>query len=128
MMEAAGETAAYRFTSQTTGTNPERSTVFHHQQAQIDAETASNAYRYRNTPTGQINAGESPQHSHSGGSAGAAVEVEGETAAHNFTSPAAGTISERSTAQRTEGGAVESTAHAAGFSYTVKQCGSSRKL
>ncbi len=128
VMEAAGETAAYRFTSQAAGTDPERSTVFHHQQAQIDAETASNAYGYRNTPTGQINAGESPQRSHRGGSAGAAVEVEGETAAHTFTSPAAGTVPERSTAQRTEGGAVESTAHAAGFSYTVKQCGSSRKL
>ncbi len=109
MMEAAGETAAFPFTSPAAGTIPERSTVFQHQPAQIAAETASNAYGYRNTPTGQKNAGEAPQRSHKGGSA-------------------AGTVPERSTAQRTEGGAVENTVQAAGFSYTVKQCGSSRKL
>lgn len=128
VMEATGEAAAYRFISTAAGTEPERNTVFQHQTAQIDAETASNAYGYRNTPTGQKNAGESPQRSHKGGSAGAAVEVEGEAKANTFTSPAAGTVPERSTAQRTEGGAVENTVQAAGFSYTVKQCGSSRKL
>ncbi|MCM1374078.1 MAG: phage tail protein I [Muribaculum sp.] len=128
VMEAAGETAAFHFTSPAAGTDPDRSTVFHHQQAQIDAETASNAFGYRNTPTGQKRAGEAPQRSHRGGSAGAAVEVEGEAEAHTFTSTAAGTVPERSTAQRTEGGAVENTVQASGFSYTVKQCGSSRKL
>ncbi len=122
------EAAGFIFVNPAAGTVPERNTEFHGRIARIDAETASNAYGYRNTPSGQLNAGESPQRSHRGGSAGAAVEVEGETAAHTFTSPAAGTVPERSTAQRTEGGAVESTAHAAGFSYTVKQCGSSRKL
>lgn len=128
VMETATETAAFPFTSPAAGTDPERSTVFQHQPAQIAAETASNAYGYRNTLTGQKNAGEAPQRSHRGGSAGAAVEVEGETEAHTFTSTAAGTVPERSTAQRTEGGAVENTVQATGFSYTVKQCGSSRKL
>ena len=128
VMEAAGETAAFRFTSPATGTDPERSTVFHNQKAQIAAETASNAYGYRNTPTGQKNAGEATQRSYRGGSAGAVMEAAGETAAFRFTSPAAGTVPDRSTEQRTEGGAVENTVQAAGFSYTVKQCGSSRKL
>ena len=122
------EAAGFIFVNPAAGTIPERSTVFNHQPAQIAAETASNAYGYRNTPTGQKNAGEAPQRSHKGGSAGAVMEAAGETAAFPFTSPAAGTVPERSTAQRTEGGAVENTVQAAGFSYTVKQCGSSRKL
>ena len=122
------EAAGFIFVNPAAGTVPERNTVFHSRMTQIDAETALNVFGYRNMPAGKINAGEAPQRSHRGGSAGAAVEVEGETAAHTFTSPAAGTVPERSTAQRTESGAVESTAHAAGFSYTVKQCGSSRKL
>ena len=127
-VETDTEAAAYHFTDPAAGTEPGRSTVFHHQQAQIAAETARNAQGYRNTPTGRKNAGEAPQRSHRGGSAGAAVEAEGKTEAQTFTAPAAGTVPERNTAQRTEGGAVENTAQAAGYSYTVKQCGSSRKL
>ena len=128
VMEAGTEAGHFSFTSPATGTDPDRSTVFHNQKAQIAAETASNAYGYRNTPTGQKNAGEAPQRSHRGGSAGAAVEAQGEAEAHVFTSPAAGTVPDRSTVQRTEGGAVENTVQAAGFSFSVKQCGSSRKL
>ena len=128
VMEAGTEAGHFRFTSPAAGTDPDRSTVFHSQKAQIAAETASNAYGYRNTPAGQINAGEAPQRSHRGGSAGAAVEAQGETEAHVFTSTAAGTVPDRSTVQRTEGGAVENTVQAAGFSFSVKQCGSSRKL
>ena len=128
VMEAGTEAGHFSFTSPATGTDPDRSTVFHNQKAQIAAETASNAYGYRNTPAGQINAGEAPQRSHRGGSAGAAVEAQGEAEAHVFTSPAAGTVPDRSTVQRTEGGAVENTVQAAGFSFSVKQCGSSRKL
>ena len=128
VMEAGTEAGHFRFTSPAAGTDPDRSTVFHSQKAQIAAETASNAYGYRNTPAGQINAGEAPQRSHRGGSAGAAVEAQGEAEAHVFTSTAAGTVPDRSTVQRTEGGAVENTVQAAGFSFSVKQCGSSRKL
>ncbi len=128
VMEAGTEAGHFRFTSPAAGTDPDRSTVFHSQKAQIAAETASNAYGYRNTPAGQINAGEAPQRRHRGGSAGAAVEAQGETEAHVFTSTAAGTVPDRSTVQRTEGGAVENTVQAAGFSFSVKQCGSSRKL
>ena len=95
---------------------------------QIDAETALNVFRYRNTPAGQINAGESPQRSHRGGSAGAEVEAQGEMKAQKFTSKAAGTVPDRSTVQRTDGGAVENTVKADKFSYTVKQCGSRRRL
>ena len=122
------EAAGFIFVNPAAGTIPERSTVFNSRMTQIDAETALNVFRYRNIPAGQINAGEAPQRSHKGGSAGAVMEAAGETAAFPFTSPAAGTVPERSTAQRTEGGAVENTVQAAGFSYTVKQCGSSRKL
>lgn len=122
------EAAGFIFVNPAAGTIPDRSTVFHSRLTQIDAETALNVFRYRNIPTGQINAGEAPQRSHRGGSAGVVMEAAGETAVFSFTSPVAGTIPERSVAQRTEGGAVENTVQAAGFSYTVKQCGSSRKL
>lgn len=122
------EAAGFIFVNPAAGTIPERSTVFNGRLTQIDAETALNVFMYRNAPAGQINAGESPQRSHRGGNAAAVMEVAGEAAAYCFTSQAAGTDPERSTAQRTEGGAVENTVQAAGFSYTVKQCGSSRKL
>lgn len=89
------EAAGFIFVNPAAGTIPERNTVFHNQPAQIDAETATNAYGYRNTATGQ---------------------------------KYAGTVPERSTTQQTESGAVENTVEATGFSYSVKQCGSSRKL
>ena len=122
------EAAGFIFLNPAAGTIPERNTVFHGRTAQIDAETASNAYGYRNTTAGRINAGESPQRSRGGGGAGAGVAMTGETEAHVFTSPAAGTVPERSTAQRTQGGALENTVQASGFSYHVKLAGSSRKL
>lgn len=160
------EAAGFIFVNPAAGTIPERNTVFRGTVAQIDAETALNAFMYRNIPAGQINAGESPQRSHRGGNAGAAVEMESKAAAYGFTSAAAGTIPERntvfhnqpaqidaetatnaygyrntatgqkyagtvperSTTQQTESGAVENTVEATGFSYSVKQCGSSRKL
>lgn len=122
------EAAGFIFTSPAAGTIPYRNMVFHNQTTQIDVETALNAFRYRNTPAGQKNAGESPQRSHKGQSVGATVTAEAAVTAYHFTSPAAGTIPERNKVQRTEGGAVENTIAATAFSYSVKQCGSSRKL
>ena len=122
------EAAGFIFINPAAGTIPQRNTVFKGRMTQIDAETALNVFRYRNTPAGQINAGESPQRSHRGGSAGAEVEAQGEMKAQKFTSKAAGTVPDRSTVQRTDGGAVENTVKADKFSYTVKQCGSRRRL
>ena len=122
------EAAGFIFRSPAAGTIPYRNMVFHSQTAQIDAETALNVFGYRNTPAGQINAGESPQRSHRGQNTAAAVEAQDAAAAYHFTSTAAGTVPERSTVQRTEGGAVENTIAATAFSYSVKQCGSTRKL
>lgn len=122
------EAAGFIFVNPAAGTIPYRNMVFHNQTAQIDAETALNVFGYRNTPAGQINAGESPQRSYRGQNAGAAVVAEDMAAAYHFASPAAGTVPERSTVQRTEGGAVENTIAATAFSYSVKQCGSTRKL
>lgn len=122
------EAAGFIFKSPAAGTIPYRNMVFHSQTAQIDAETALNVFGYRNTAAGQINAGESPQRSHRGQNTAAAVEAQDAAAAYHFTSTAAGTVPERSTVQRTEGGAVENTIAATAFSYSVKQCGSTRKL
>jgi len=122
------EAAGFIFRNPAAGTIPYRNMVFHSQTAQIDAETALNVFGYRNTAAGQINAGESPQRSHRGQNTAAAVEAQDAAAAYHFTSTAAGTVPERSTVQRTEGGAVENTIAATAFSYSVKQCGSTRKL
>lgn len=122
------EAAGFIFRSPAAGTIPYRNMVFHSQTAQIDAETALNVFGYRNTAAGQINAGESPQRNHRGQNTAAAVEAQDAAAAYHFTSTAAGTVPERSTVQRTEGGAVENTIAATAFSYSVKQCGSTRKL
>ena len=122
------EAAGFIFVNPAAGTMPYRNTVFHNYTAQIDAETALNVFRYRNTLAGQINAGESPQRSHRGQSVAATVVTEDTAKAYHYTNTAAGTVPERSTVQRTEGGAVENTIAATAFSYSVKQCGSSRKL
>lgn len=89
------EAAGFIFTAPAAGTRPYRNMVFHNQTTIINAETALNVFGYRNTPAGQINAGEAPQRSHIG---------------HN------------------EGGAIENTIAATAFSYSIKQCGSTRKL
>ncbi len=122
------EAAGFIFVNPAAGTIPERSAAFHGGMTRIDAETALNAFRYRNMPAGRINTGEAPRRSHKGGSAGAAMEAAGEMAAFPFTSPAAGTVPDRNTVQRTEGGTVKNMVQTAGFSYSVKQCGSGRKL
>lgn len=122
------DVAGFIFTAPAAGTKPYRNTVFASQTAQIDAETALNAFRYTNTPAGQIRAGEEPQRSRRGQTDGAAVVLEDTVEAYHYTTPAAGTVPDRSTVQQTEGGAVENTVQAMGFSYTVKPCGSTRKL
>lgn len=124
------ESAGFIFVNPAAGMIPDRNTAFHGRLTQIDAETALNVFRHRNMPAGKINAGETPQRSHRGGNTGVMVETAGETAAFQFTSPAAGTAPDRNTvtARRTEGGAVVNTVQAAGYAYTVRQCGSSRKL
>lgn len=122
------EVAGFIFKAPAAGTKPYRNTRFGSQTAQIDAETALNVFGYTNTPAGRIKAGERPQRSHRGQTDGAAVVLSDAAEAYHFTTPAAGTVPERSTVQRTEGGAVENTVQATGFSYTVKACGSTRKL
>lgn len=122
------DAAGFIFTAPAAGTKPYRNTLFANQTAQIDAETALNAFGYTNTPAGRKRAGEEPQRSHRGQTDGATVEMEDTMEAYCFTVPVAGTVPDRSTVQQTEGGAVENTVQAMGFSYTVKPCGSTRKL
>ena len=93
-----------------------------------EIHTHTDVFLYHAPTTGKLHTGTYPQRNIKGVNYGRNIVVGTEAAGFIFVNPAAGTVPERSTAQRTEGGAVESTAHAAGFSYTVKQCGSSRKL
>ena len=122
------EVAGFIFNVPAAGTKPYRNIKFASQTAQIDAETALNMFGYTNTPAGRIKAGESPQRSHRGQTDGAAVVINDAAEAYHFTAPVAGTVPDRSTVQRTECGTVENTVQATGFSYTVKACGSTRKL
>ncbi|WP_373220877.1 phage tail protein I [Mediterraneibacter gnavus] len=122
------EAAGFIFTSPLAGTVPERNVIFRGSAVQIDAETALNAFRYTNTPAGQINAGETPQRSHRGENRSATVTVEDEAEAFLFSVPAAGTVPERNMVQRTEGGTIESTVKTEAFLHRNKMCGSKRKL
>nr|WP_296928180.1 phage tail protein I [uncultured Marvinbryantia sp.] len=89
------DAAGFAFVSPLAGTKPQRNRIFQSRTAQIDAETALNVFGYRNIPTGQKNAGETPQ---------------------------------RSTQEKTKSAFIENTVETASFSYSVKLCGSARKL
>lgn len=122
------ETAGFIFNSPLAGTIPERNVIFRGSAVQIDAETALNAFEYRNIPTGRTKAGETPQRSRRGQQTGTAVTVEDGGEGFTFRVPLAGTVPERSTVQHTEGGAIESTVKTESFLHKSKLCGSSRKL
>lgn len=122
------EAAGFIFTAPAAGTVPYRNTVFAQQTAHIDADTALNVFGYTNTPAGRIRAGEEPQRNTRGQTDGAAVTMADTVEAYGFTVPAAGTVPERSTVQKTQGGTVGTNTQAMGYSYGVKPCGSTRKL
>ena len=89
------EAAGFIFLPTQAGTYPYRSHIFRYRDAQIDVETASNAFRHTSTPAGQIRAGEEPQRSHRGAAAGTVIEAQGETEGTPFSVPAAGTAPDR---------------------------------
>ena len=116
------------FTSPAAGTIPQRNTVYGYSAVQIDAETALEAFRYRNIPTGEKKAGETPQRSRRGAIRSAEVTVEDQTENFLFTSTAAGTVPERSTVLHTNGGALSGETGREIFLHKSKMCGSTRKL
>ncbi len=89
------EAAGFIFLPTQAGTYPYRSHIFRYRDAQIDVETASNAFRHTSTPAGQIRAGEEPQRSHGGAAAGTVIEAQAETKGTPFSVPAAGTAPDR---------------------------------
>ncbi|MBQ0067566.1 MAG: phage tail protein I [Phascolarctobacterium sp.] len=122
------DNAGFIFHAPAAGTMPYRNTVFGNSTAHIDAETALNVFEYRNTPAGKKKAGETPQRSQKGQTNSAEVTMQDAAEAFTYKTAATGTVPERSTTQRTQGGAVENSVQATGYSYTVKSCGSTRKL
>ena len=94
------EAAGFIFLPTQAGTYPYRSHIFRYRDAQIDVETASNAFKHTNTPAGQIRAGEEPQRSHGGAAAGTVIEAQEETEGTPFSVPAAGTAPDRNTVFR----------------------------
>ena len=89
------EAAGFIFLPTQAGTYPYRSHIFRYRDAQIDVETASNAFKHTNTPAGQIRAGEEPQRSYRGAAAGTVIEAQAETEGTPFSVPAAGTAPDR---------------------------------
>ena len=89
------EAAGFIFLPTQAGTYPYRSHIFRYRDAQIDVETASNAFRHTSTPAGQIRAGEEPQRSYRGAAAGTVIEAQAETEGTPFSVPAAGTAPDR---------------------------------
>ena len=123
VIEAQGETTGTPFSVPAAGTAPDRSTVFRRTEAQIDAETAKNVQRYRNTPAGQIRAGEEPQRSHRGAAAGAVIEAQGETEGTPFSVPAAGTAPDRNTRFQNNSIDVSAEGEAEGFPFIMPAAG-----
>ena len=122
-IEAQTETGNTLFSVPAAGTAPDRNTIFRHTDAQIDAETALTANGYRNTPAGQINAGEEPQRSHRGGKAAAAIEAQTETENMPFSVPAAGTAPERNKVFQGSGADIEAEGEAEGFPFFMPAAG-----
>ena len=117
------DAAGFIFLPTQAGTYPYRNTIFRHTDARIDAETASRAYRYRNTPAGQINAGEEPQRSHKGAQAGTGIEAQTETEGKPFSVPAAGTDPNRNTVFQGSGAEIKAEGGAEGFPFFMQAAG-----
>lgn len=117
------DAAGFIFLPTQAGTYPYRNTIFRHTDAQIDTETASNAFRHRNTPAGQINAGEEPQRSHRGAAAGAGIEAQTETEGKMYSVPAAGTAPDRNTVFQGSGAEIEAEGEAEGFPFFMQAAG-----
>ena len=122
-IEAQTGKESFVFSSPAAGTAPDRSTVFRHTDAQIDAETALRAYGYRNTPAGRINAGEEPQRSHRGAQAAAGIEAQTETEGKPFSIPAAGTAPDRNTVFQGSETKIEAEGEAEGFPFFMQAAG-----
>ena len=117
------DAAGFIFLPTQAGTYPYRNTIFRHADAQIDAETASRAYRHRNTPAGRINAGEEPQRSHRGAQAAAGIEAQTETEGKPFSVPAAGTAPDRNTVFQGSETKIEEEGEAKGFPFFMQAAG-----
>ena len=123
VIEAQAEAEGTPFSVPAAGTAPDRSTVFRHTDAQIDAETAQEVKRYTNTPAGQIRAGEEPQRSHRGAAAGTVIEAQAEAEGTPFSVPAAGTAPERNTAFQNSRINIAAEGEAEGFPFTMPAAG-----
>lgn len=117
------DAAGFIFLPTQAGTYPYRKTIFRNTGAQIDTETASNAFRYRNTPAGQINAGEEPQRSYRGAGTGAGIEARTETERTLFSVPAVGTAPDRNTVFQGSGAEIEAEGEAEGFPFFMQAAG-----
>lgn len=122
------EAAGFIFTSPLAGTIPQRNVLFQGQEAQITAETALETMKYTNIPAGQVEAGTAPRRATQGGVSPVAVSVEAAAEGSTYAVPVSGTVPDRAIRSTMVTGGVTSQAEGTAFHYTVKRCGSSRKL
>ena len=115
--------AGFPYSVPEAGTVPERNVVFHYSATQIDAETALNALKYRNIPTGQKNAGEVPQRSHKGATEEMVIAAEGERESFLYSVPEAGTVPDRNRRGKTGGETVTVEDGAEDFMFSMPQAG-----
>lgn len=117
------EVAGFIFLPTQAGTYPYRSHIFRHIGTRIDVETALNAFRNTNTPAGRIRAGEKPQRSHRGKTAGIVIEAQTEKESFAFSSPAAGTAPDRNIIFQGSGADIEAEGGAESFPFTIQAAG-----
>lgn len=122
------EAAGYTYTNPLAGTIPERNRPFQGRKICITAKTAVKAMEYTNTPAGVVEAGTQPGRAKRSGAAGLAVVVENATDRSTYTVPVAGTVPDRATLTQSGAGGVTGQVEGTAYHYTVKRCGSSRKL
>lgn len=123
MIVVGTDAAGFIFLPTQAGTYPYRNTIFRQTDAQIDVETASNAFRHTNTPAGRIRAGEEPQRSYRGAQAGTGIEAQTGKESFVFSSPAAGTAPDRNTVFQGSGADIEAEGEAEGFPFFMQAAG-----
>lgn len=122
------EAAGFIFTNPVAGTVPQRNWIGRARESRITAETALEAFRYTNTPAGVIEAGTRPGRAERSGAAEADVLLESAAERSTYAVPVAGTAPDRATVPRSGEGGLTGQVEGKAFHYTVKRCGSSRKL
>lgn len=115
--------AGFIFTSPKAGTIPQRNVIFKGKEANITAQTGTEAARYTNHQAGTVEAGTEPRRAVSGGVADTSMIAETEAAAAVYDNPQAGTMPQRNFIFKGRETAVEAETEAAAVVFDNPQAG-----